>query len=85
VHERFRNLKPWVALLYIEQKYRRLGGGKLLLEEIERQAREIKQNEIYSYTFTAESLFVKCGWNEVDRVKYKGYDTVILKKEIKTP
>ena len=37
---------------------------------------------IYLYTFTAESLYTKCGWKTIDKVSYKGYGTVIMQKEI---
>ena len=81
VHKRYEHLKPWVALLYTQEADRKQGVGQLLLEEINRQAKAIALKEIYLYTFTAESLYTKCGWKEIDRAQYKGHDTVIMKKQ----
>jgi len=81
VHERFKFYKPWVALIYTDKLYRRQGIGKLMLEEIEKHAKKNNLKEIYLYSFTAESLYIKCGWKTIDRVSYKEHNTAIMKKE----
>jgi GNAT superfamily N-acetyltransferase len=82
VHEKLRKFKPWLALLYTAKDYRNQGLGKMLLEQIERCAKEEKLSKIYLYTFTAESLYRRCGWKQIDRVHYKGHDTVVMEKGI---
>ena len=81
-HERFRQYTPWVALLYTEEKYRGLGYGKMLMDQLEHHAKEIGLSKIYLYTSTAESLYKRCGWTEIERIIYKGQDTVVMEKEI---
>ncbi|PCJ64112.1 MAG: hypothetical protein COA58_14090 [Bacteroidetes bacterium] len=82
VYKKFNHLKPWVALIYTVPNYRKHGIGRLLLEAIEQQAIEMGLKDIYLCTFTAESLYTKCGWEKLERVNYKGYDSVIMKKRI---
>ncbi|MBD81434.1 MAG: hypothetical protein CL840_21125 [Crocinitomicaceae bacterium] len=83
VYPEFVKFGPWVALLYTDKEYRNQGIGKALLEQIELNARTCKLDKIYLYTFTAESLYRKSGWKSIERVKYKGHNTVIMEKEIK--
>jgi GNAT superfamily N-acetyltransferase len=82
VHEKFNKFKPWVALLYTENSYRHQGLGKLLLEQLEWFAKESKLAKIYVYTYTAESLYRRCGWTQIERVNYKDHDTVVMEKDI---
>ena len=81
-YEKFNKFKPWVALLYTEKSYRNKGLGKLLLEQIEWLAKENKLSKIYVYTFTAESLYSRCGWTQIERVNYKDHDTVVMQKDL---
>lgn len=82
VHPKFKKFKPWVALLYTDEPYRNQGLGKMLLEKIEQCAKETGLTKIYLYTFTAESLYRRSGWRQVERVQYKNHDTVVMEKEI---
>ncbi|MBX2843003.1 MAG: GNAT family N-acetyltransferase [Flammeovirgaceae bacterium] len=82
VHKKLIKYQPWVALLYVAKDFRNRGLGKMLLEEIEECAKEQNLKKIYLYTFTAESLYKKCGWKVIERVLYKGHNTVVMEKEI---
>ena len=81
-YDKFKKFKPWVALLYTEKNYRNQGLGKVLLEQIEWLAKENNLTKIYVYTFTAESLYKRCGWTQIERVNYKDHDTVVMEKDI---
>ncbi len=78
----FKSIKPWVGLVYTVKNHRGRGIGTKLMKEIENRAMELGISEIYLYTFSAESLYINCGWEEYRRVEYKGFDTVIMKKEL---
>lgn len=80
VHERFRAFRPWVGQLYTHEAFRNRGYGGRLLARIEREAADRRLETLYLYTFTAESLYRKCGWKTIERVPYKGRDTAVMKK-----
>lgn len=82
VHPKYKELSPWVALLYTSREYRNNGFGTKLLEEIKEAARERQISTLYLYTFTAEILYIRNGWTVMERVDYRGQDTVVMKKEI---
>lgn len=79
-HERFQKFKPWVALLYTNTNNRNQGLGHLLLNKIEEEAKKTGLKNIYLFTFTAENLYKRAGWKEMERVNYRGNDTVVMKK-----
>lgn len=80
VYPEFGRFKPWVGLLYTHKDYRQQGLGSRLLRAIERRAKGEGYPVIYLYTFTAESLYRKCGWEAMDRVLYKDHETAVMKK-----
>jgi GNAT superfamily N-acetyltransferase len=79
-HEKFKKLGPWVALLFTEKNYRNQKFGELLLNEIENNSKNLGYNKIYLFTFTAEGLYLRNGWKPLERVIYKGHETVVMKK-----
>lgn len=81
-YDRFRKYSPWVALLYTHRDYRNRGFGRILLEEIERRAKDLHLSKIYLYSFTAVSLYKRCGWIVMDRVMYKGHETAVMEKHL---
>jgi GNAT superfamily N-acetyltransferase len=82
IHAKFKKFRPWIALLYTNKENRNQGIGQFLLREIETVAKELGLNKIYLFTFTAESLYQRSGWTQIERVNYKGHDTVIMEKAI---
>lgn len=82
INEHLNKFKPWVGLLYTNNQYRNKGYGKLLLDELEQKAKEYHFSKIYLYTFTAESLYIKNGWKQIDQVNYKDHETVIMEKKL---
>ncbi len=81
-HAKLHVFGPWVALLYTDKHYRRLGYGEKLLHQIELKAKDNNLKKIYLYTFTAERLYIRCGWRTIDKVEYKNHETVIMEKEM---
>ena len=82
IHPKFLKFKPWVALLFTNEKKRNQGFGEKLLFKIEDIANELGFKELYLHTFTAEKLYLRNNWKSFDRVEYKGHITAVMKKEI---
>jgi len=81
-YPQFRRYSPWLGMLYVISEKRLLGIGSLLCNRIERQARTQGNKRIYLYTFTAEQMYKKLAWTELERVLYKNHDTVIMYKNL---
>jgi len=81
-HPELKKLNPWIALLYTQQEYRHQGLGQQLLASLEQCARDIRFNEIYLYTFSAEAFYKRNGWTAIERVRYKNHDTVVMVKRV---
>lgn len=74
---------PWLALVYTTTENRNKGYGALLCEKIEELAKELKLKEIYLFTHTAESLYIRLGWTPFERLAIKDRNIVVMKKELK--
>lgn len=81
--EKYKNYSPWVALMYTTPATRGIGFGAKLLQQIEFNALQKGFNEVYLFTHTAESLYKRQGWCEIDRYDFDDKNIVIMKKELK--
>ena len=82
VHPQFVHLGPWIGLLYTAVGHRGNGIGAQLLSAFESEAQKLGFSTIYLYTFTAEALYTRMGWEPLTRVPYKGHDTVLMRKAL---
>lgn len=82
VHKKLKRFNPWVGLLYTQKEYRNKGLATMLLNQIAQCAKEFDLKKIYLYTFTAESLYERCGWTVIERVFYKDHDTAVMEKRL---
>jgi GNAT superfamily N-acetyltransferase len=82
VYPEYNHLGPWIALLFTLPKHRNKGYGAALLEAIEEEAKRRGFEQIYLYTFTAESLYERAGWQTLHTVMYKEHETVIMAKDL---
>lgn len=82
VYPGMREFGPWVAVLYTIPHFRKRGIGEQLMARIEKAAREAGFKKIYLYTYTAESLYRKCGWEVIERVPYKGHACALMEKSM---
>lgn len=78
IYPKFKKYTPWLALLYTKKEYRYLGYGKHIVSSLTAKAKSRNFSKIYLYTFSAEELYKKMGWFEINRIQYKGRDTSLL-------
>lgn len=79
---RLKSLQPWLALVYTIPQQRKKGYGALLCEEIQTQSKSIDINELFLFTHTAEPLYKRLGWKQLERVYLKDKDIAVMKKEL---
>ncbi|WP_139957799.1 GNAT family N-acetyltransferase [Flavicella sediminum] len=80
--KKYENYSPWIALMFTEPQIRGKGLGGKLLNEIESEAKRKGIKKIYLFTHTAESLYKRQHWNEIDRYNLEGKDIAIMEKSI---
>jgi len=62
------DIYPWLANVYIDEKYRKMGYGRKLLENVKNIAKENTNfNELFLYTKHID-LYEKFGWNYISEI-----------------
>ena len=62
------DIYPWLANVYIDEKYRKMGYGRKLLENIKNIAKENTNfNELFLYTKHI-GIYEKFGWNYISEI-----------------
>lgn len=79
---RLKEFEPWLALVYTMPEYRGKGYGAMLCEEIQARTKTLGTKELYLFTHTAESLYKRLGWEQLERITLKGKDIAVMKKEL---
>ena len=82
IEPKFKVLDPWLALVFTKNGHRRKGYGALLCEQIQETAKNMSIKEIFLFTHTAETLYKRLAWQQLERINLKGRDIVVMKKEL---
>lgn len=82
--KKFEIYSPWVALMYTTPEVRGKGLGERLLDEIELHARSKGHIQIYLFTHSAESLYKRKGWHEIDRYEIEEKSIVVMTKRLES-
>jgi GNAT superfamily N-acetyltransferase len=80
---RFKAYKNWLALVYTTTENRGKGYGTMLCNEIEAHSKAIGIEELHLFTHTAESLYKRLDWQELERLTLKEKDIVVMNKILK--
>lgn len=75
-----RDLSPWLAGVYVAPAYRKRGFGSDLVMDIEERAAGLGIETLYLYTNSAQRLYERLGWLEIEREPYRGREVVIMSK-----
>ncbi len=74
--------KNWLALVYTKPEYRGKGLGALICKNIQDHSKELGLKDIYLFTHTAENLYKRLDWQQLERLALGGKDIVVMKKEL---
>jgi GNAT superfamily N-acetyltransferase len=77
-----KDLSPWLAGLLVVPAFRKRGHGSALVVAIEACARDRGLDTLYLYTNSAQELYIKLGWKEINREAYRGREVVIMQKAL---
>ena len=76
------DLTPWLASVLVEPSFRDRGHGSALVTAIEEIAAALDVETLYLYTNSAQSLYERLGWKEIEREPYRGREVVIMRKKL---
>lgn len=77
------HLKPWLASLFVATPYQRQGIGSQLMHQIELIATNMGYQQIYLYTWTAETYYRQLGWVVIDKTRPEGLpESVVMQKSL---
>jgi GNAT superfamily N-acetyltransferase len=73
-------LTPWLGGLFVIPRWRGMGVASSLIQRAIEEAQRLKLKQLYLWTPSAESLYRKFGWSEVERTDYCGQQIVIMRR-----
>lgn len=74
--------KHWLALVYTIPDKRHQGYGALICKHIQDISKKSGIETIYLFTDTAEQLYKRLGWSEMERINIGERNVVIMKKAL---
>lgn len=82
IFPKYTALAPWIAQLYTDKHHRGKGYGTILLKSLEDYALQLGITQVYLFTSTAEKLYLINGYKQVERLKYRDANTVVMEKNL---
>ncbi len=74
--------KNWLALVYTIPPFRQKGIGAVLCNYIQNHAKSLGMEQIHLFTHTAENLYIRLGWEQVEKITLGAKDIVIMRKQL---
>jgi len=74
--------KNWLALVDTIPENRGKGLGALICRHIQNHSKILGLKDIYLFTHTAENLYKRLDWQQLERLALGGKDIVVMKKEL---
>lgn len=74
--------EKWLALVYTVPVQRKKGYGALLCNHIQEQSRARGIDKMYLFTDTAEQLYKRLGWIDLERIALGDRNIVVMGKDL---
>lgn len=79
---KFKFYKNWLTLVYTIPKERQKGYGALICNYIQDYSKKMGFEKMYLFTDTAERLYNRLGWTELERLQLGNRNVVIMEKNL---
>jgi len=76
------DLSPWLAAVYVKEKFRGQGVASALIARCEQEAVQAGVDAWFLYTESATKLYEKLGWTLLERCDYKGEVVDVMCKKL---
>jgi predicted N-acetyltransferase YhbS len=77
-------IKHWLGGLFVVPEWRGRGVASALMRQATEKARRLKVPRLFLWTSSAEGLYLKLGWQPVERTDYCGTRIVIMENDFTT-
>ena len=77
------DLSPWMASVYVDDRYRGQGVGSQIVRAIVAEASALGVKRLYLITHDRMSFYQRLGWEEIERVHYRGEDVTVMSTLLK--
>jgi GNAT superfamily N-acetyltransferase len=75
-------ISPCLSAVYVPPEFRKQGIGSKLVRKAMQEAQDLGVRRLYLFTPDAMSFYRRLGWNEFERMRYRGRDIVIMFYEV---
>ena len=75
-------LTPWLAAMYVRPELRGRGYALELIRAVENAAVLAGYSQVWLYTLVAEGLYLKAGWQSVERFEMEGVQAVLMRRDL---
>ena len=75
-------LTPWLAAMYVQPESRGRGYALELIRAAENAAVAAGYSRVWLYTFVAERLYLKAGWQSVEQFETGGAQAVLMRRDL---
>lgn len=76
------DLTPWLAGVFVHPAFRGRGYATALVRQVEAFAMTASLPALWLYTWTAEPLYARLGWQRVGLEQNRGSDVVLMKRSL---
>jgi predicted GNAT family acetyltransferase len=77
-----RDLTPWLAGVFVEPAFRGRGHAAALVRQVEAFASAASVPKLWLYTWTAEPLYARLGWQRVGLETNRGQQVVLMSRRL---
>jgi GNAT superfamily N-acetyltransferase len=77
-----RDLTPWLAGVFVEPAHRGRGYASVLVRRVEAFASAASVPTLWLYTWTAESLYARLGWERVGPETDRGEEVMLMSRRL---
>jgi GNAT superfamily N-acetyltransferase len=77
------DLTPWLAGVYVVERFRDRGYGSALVRRVEAEASAIGVGRLYLYTPDSAGFYAGLGWTVDERCEYLGQDVMVMSRQIR--
>jgi GNAT superfamily N-acetyltransferase len=77
-------IENWLGGMFVDSRWRRRGVATLLMERVLEEAKKLSLPELHLWAVApeAEALYLKLGWEIVERAEYGGRAIVVMQRDV---